>query len=556
MDYEISAIACSVKGSVAGLFGETLEPACAPARNRARLGPERERNSGPPVPTRVSSDCRWLNNRNTVVETLDEARSLFSRQCSIEDVKIKLDSRPPIANPQEYLRPFVEFLRREADDPLKFLLRALADHRVVILGEVHHRPRYWAFNSSLVRDKAFAERAGVIYMELPGNDQPLVEKFLAAPKSDPQPIIEMLRDELWVGWPAQAMLDFFKAVWEVNPGLPSEPRLRIVLTDTQCPWKDKVDRDQVMAENVLRDLREHSADLRHALFIVGYGHAWVNLTQGGEPMKSAGWRLREKLGDTNVFAVFPHSPVVSNDGGVNGRIALGLFETAFAALVNRPMCFPLDHGPFGEQVFDASMDDVDVTADPFRNGYQAYLYLGPLDEESVSPLIPGYVTDDFAKELDRRYRLMYGKSLVEVEGGPKSLNAQILVQWYKQAWGQPRLEWSARSLGPLRAWEWGSDWQKKLAAAKLKDWWPQDKEVIRQSALRLFEAIRQANYEDPGPSQTFPAPDVDYQVYMDYPSWVGWICQHFRTNPIVAVDLGGIRMNTNRLPALPYKVTL
>ena len=213
------------------------------------------------------------------------------------------------------------------------------------------------------------------------------------------------------------MLDFFKAVWEVNQGLPREQRLRIVLTDVQCPWKDitsrgdfnrlAVDRDQVMAENVLRDLREHSADPRHALFIVGYGHAMVNLTVGGEPMKSAGWRLREKLGDTNVFAVFPHSPVIANEGGVNGRIALGLFETAFSALTNRPMAFPLDHGPFGEQVFDASMDD--VTTDPFRNGYQAYLYLGPLEDESLSPLIPGFYTDDFVKELDRRSQLWNGK---------------------------------------------------------------------------------------------------------------------------------------------------
>jgi hypothetical protein len=509
---------------------------------------------------------RWLNEGEDTVETLDKARSLISMKCSIDDAKMKLDSRPPIANPQEYLRPFVEFLRREADDPQKFLLRALADHRVVILGEVHHRPRYWAFNSSLVRDKAFAERAGVIYMELPANDQPLVEKFLAAPKSDPQPIIEMLRDMLWAGWPDQAQLEFFKAVWEVNQGLPREQRLRIVLTDMQPPWKDitsradlerlEVDRDQAMAENVLRDLREHSADLRHALFIVGYEHAWVNLTAGGVPMKSAGWRLREKLGDTNVFAVFPHSPVIANMGGNQpSRIALGLFETAFSALANRPMSFPLDHGPFGEQVFDASTDI--LTADPFRNGYQAYLYLGPFDDESFSPLIPGFVTDDFARELDRRYRLMNGKSLVESEGGPKSLNAEILVQWlFGQIYGQPRLDWSARSLGPLRAWEWGSEWQKKLVAAKLKDWWPQDKEVIRQAALRLFEAIRQANYEDPGPSQTFPAPDADYQVYTDYPSWMGWICQHFRTNPIVAVDLGGITMNSNGLPALPYKVTL
>ena len=136
-----------------------------------------------------------------------------------------------------------------------------------------------------------------------------------------------------------------------------------------------------MADNVLRDLREHSADLRHALFIVGYGHAMENPTfPRVEPWKPAGWRLCEKLGRTNVFAVFPHSPVLANEGGVNGRIALGLFETAFAALTNRPMAFPLDHGPFGEQVFDASMDE--PTTEPFRHFFQAYLYLGPVEDET------------------------------------------------------------------------------------------------------------------------------------------------------------------------------
>jgi hypothetical protein len=317
---------------------------------------------------------RWLNDGNDMVGTLDEARRVFARRWARSEAQAKLSSRPPVANPQEHLRPFVEFLRRGAADPQAVLLQALATYRVVILGEVHHRPRYWALNSSLVRDETFADRAGVIYLELPSNDQVLVEQFLAAPKYDPQPLIEMLRDNLWMGWPDQAMLEFFKAVWEANQALPKERRLRVVLVDVERPWKQitkrgdwkkyDVERNQFMADNVLRDLREHSADPRHALFIVGYAHAMANLTRpGGEPMKSAGWHLREHLGATNLFVVFPHSPVMANMGGVNGRIALGLFETAMAALTNRPMAFPLNHGPFGEQVFDASLDD--LTTDPF-----------------------------------------------------------------------------------------------------------------------------------------------------------------------------------------------
>lgn len=504
---------------------------------------------------------QWLNAGNDAVGSLEEARKLFARRCAYREAEEMQRSRPPIANPAEHLRPFVEFLEREAMEPQAFLLKSLAGHRLVILGEVHHRPRYWAFNAALVRHPEFSRLVGVIYMELPSNDQPLVDQFLAAPKVDPQPVIEMLRDNLWMGWPDQPMLDFLETVWEANQPLPKERRLRVVLVDMARPWKEiraredwrkyDVDRDQFMAENIARDLRERPADSRHALFIVGYMHAMANLTRpGGEPMKSAGWHLREKLGETNLCVVFPHSPVMSNMGEVKGRIALGLFETAFARLTNRAFAFPLDHGPFGEQVFDASLDH--LTADPFRNGYHAYLYLGPLEDETFSPLIPGFYSDAFVQELDRRHRITFGKNLVEGEGLKKA-DAEGFVQWMSRSWGQPRYEW--RALGPLNAWEMGSDWEKKALAGKLQDW-ANETNVIQEAAVRLFDAIRKADYQKPGNWRAFPAPDVDYRVYTDAPGWVRWICQHFRTNPITAVDLGEVARQSNSWPAVSYKVTL
>jgi len=241
------------------------------------------------------------------VRSLEEARALFARLCAHRDAQHQLSARPPVARPDEHLRPFVEFLQHEAADPQEFLLDSLANHGVVILGEVHHRPRYWAFNAALVHAPHFPQVAGVIYLELPGNDQALVDQFFEAPEYDPQPIMEMLRDMLWMGWPDQPMLDFFKTVWKVNQSLPREQRLRVVLVDMDRPWKKiqkrddwrkfDVDRNQLMADNIARDLRRHSADARNALFIVGYLHAVVNLSRpGGAPIQSAGWHLRETLG--------------------------------------------------------------------------------------------------------------------------------------------------------------------------------------------------------------------------------------------------------------------
>ena len=174
-------------------------------------------------------------------------------------------------------------------------------------------------------------------------------------------------------------------------------------------------------------------------------------------MKSAGWHLREKLGEAEVFAVFPHGPVMTNNGQVSGRIALGLFETAFAALGNKPMAFPLDRGPFGEQIFDA--DPERLTADPYGKGYQAYLYLGTLEDEVFSPLIPGFYTDEFVQELDRRARLD-GKGLLEA-GIVNQLDGTSFAAWMGRSWGQPR-DWSIARLGPLEAWQYGSHWEDAM----------------------------------------------------------------------------------------------
>jgi hypothetical protein len=414
-------------------------------------------------------DGRWLNEGNSRAETLELARKEVGRLRAVDSALRLRDERGPVSDPASRLRPFTDFLSREARDPRALMLDAIAEHRVVILGEIHHRPRYWAFNAELVSSAQFARHAGVIYMELPCHDQALVDRFLTTPHFDPEPILETLRDNLWMGWPDLPMLDFFRTVWETNQRLPLGQKVRIILVDMARPWNKvkeradwrqyEVDRDQFMAANIVRDLKEHQEDKRHGLFIVGYAHAMRNLAfPGGELRQSAGWHLQEKLGQDSVFAVFPHGPVMTNNGEASGRLALGLFETAFAAMGNKPLAFPLDHGPFGEQPFDA--DPEVLTTDPYSRGFQAYLYLGPLENELFSPLIPGFYTDDYVRELDRRVRVMEGKGLIAA-GIVDKLDGPSFAAWMGREWGQSR-PWTAASLGPLDAWHFGSHWKEAI----------------------------------------------------------------------------------------------
>jgi len=297
-------------------------------------------------------------------------------------------------------------------------------------------------------------------MELPSNDQELIDKFLAAPSRDPAPAVEMLRDMMEIGWPDQPMLDFFMAAWNANQRLAGAKRIRIVLVDMQRPWEEilksgqwrqyDVNRDRYMAQNIIKDLKDHPAEKRSALFIVGVGHAMLGLKFfEGSPEISAGWYLRRELGAEAVYAVFPHEPVETNVGRVDGRLCLGLFDSAFKGAGERPIAFPLDTGPFGKEPFDA-MPDTPVTG-TFADGYSAYLYLGPLEKEAFSPLIAGFYTEEFVREVDKRYKVLSGKGWAEAYGRP--LNSASFIQWMGQSWGKPRREW--QDLGPLDAWRAG-----------------------------------------------------------------------------------------------------
>lgn len=101
----------------------------------------------------------------------------------------------------------------------------------------------------------------------------------------------------------------------------------------------------------------------------------------------------------------------------------------------------------------------------------------------------------------------------------------------------------------------GSDWKEEQVESRRKNW-SAESDVIRKSALRLFNALQQADYENPGDWQDFPAPDVQYQVYTDAPAWMHWICTHFRTNPIVSVDLGKLRQHSDGWPCFSYALAL
>ena len=508
---------------------------------------------------------RWLNSgHDGLAPTLEAARKTFARKCEriyksdMEGMGGSVASRwnrPPVSDPEAYLKPYVDFLKKEGRQPHAFMMKAFEEHELVTMGEVHNRPRYWAFNAELVRDPAFAELVGTIYLELPLNHQENIDHFLSQATCEKEIIIDMLRDFTEWGWPCRPTLDFFNAVWETNQNLPAKKILRLRLVDMQRPWekihekKDwqpyRVDRDSFMAQNILEDRQSRRGKQRHGFFITGMGHAMEELyyIDRVTPHESAGWHLKQAFGD-QLFTIFQHVPVMTNKGRVSGRLALGLIDTAFSRLGDHPVAFTLRTGPFGTLAFDG-MPDRNVYGD-FRDGYDAYLYLAPLDSEILSPLIEGFYSKEFTSELDRRNRLMRGKPLHEsltIPGGVTAMRASF--------WGQPR-QW-IRRLGPKDAWHHGDRWQTKIQKEHHLN---VRREELTTELDKIYRGIREI---DPGEYSWQSWENKFGFNYLTMTGWdvmYRWWCDVTKEHPLESVEYGELSRNKKGLPQIKVTTTL
>ena len=509
---------------------------------------------------------RWLNSgQDELAPALKVARKTFARKCEIlykgdskrlgKSLVIRWN-RPPVSDPEAYLKPYIDFLKKEGYEPHAFMMKAFKKNQLVVMGEIHNRPKYWAFNTELIRDPSFAQTVGAIYIELPSNHQCNINDFLVKNTCEKEIVIQMLRDYFELGWPCKPTLDFFVAVWEVNQKLPSDEKLRIRLVDMQRPWekiqerKDwqqyDVDRDLFMAQNILNDL-QHNKEKRNGFFIVGMAHAMEELyfIDQKTPRESAGWHLKQALGE-QLFTVFQHAPVMTNKGRISGRLALGLIDTAFARLDDRPIAFMLRSGPFGALAFDG-MPDFNAYGH-FRDGYDAYLYLAPLESEMFSPLIEGFYSDDFMPEIDRRYRLMGYRPLFSDIDLPTSERVTKMRSAY---WGKPR-GWT-RSLGPENAWHYGDDWQTKISKKHHAN--------VRHGELtteldKIYHGIREIDSEKYSWKTWERKFGFNYLTATNWPGMYRWWCDVTKEHSLESVEYGELSRNEEGLPQIKATTTL
>jgi hypothetical protein len=393
------------KDSIAGVITDYVEPMC--------------------IITYLSlEDGKWLNAGEGLGNDLNDARKRFEENAAVFlsfiDRIREMKSVP--ADPA----PFIDFLRQHGRAPKEFILDALSRHKIIVYGEIHRRRLSWDLLKTVIRDSHFAEKVGTIFMELSSDKQNRLDEYFESDELDTGIILDIFRDVQINGWYDKGMYEFLEDAWKMNKKLPKAERIQVVAVDESRPirtftaqeelenhFRNALNRNTQMAEIIAEAVRARR-DKRNSLFVVGVAHAYKSAVPGiavgrpkNGPQPTAAAQLAKIFGDKEVFSIFQHCPVISNDGAVHGKIRNGLFDKAFAAMGNRPVAFNLRHSPFGAEPFDGIYEvSYDKDAGNWDNNYDAYLYLEPLESEPAEYLLYDVINDAYVRELVRRAEMM------------------------------------------------------------------------------------------------------------------------------------------------------
>jgi len=372
-------------------------------------------------------DGKWLNAGEDLGNDLADARKKFKKKAKnflhfIHRIK-------EFKNVPTDTKPFVDYLKKNAKAPKEFLLNALASHKIVVYGEIHRRKTSWDLWKTTIKDPSFVKNVGTVFMELSSDKQKELDTFFANKELDTEIILDIFREVQFSGWYDKGMYEFIIELWKLNKKLPKNKQIRVVIVDIPRPFhsfkskeemrnhfKNTLDRNEQMATIIAETIKTQHSN-RNNLFIVGAAHAYKSAVPGigvGRPRSvakpTAVAQLVTLFSDKDVFTIFPHTPILNNNGSIYGKIRNGMFDKAFAEAGNKAMAFNLKDSPFGKEPFGGLHEIAyDRRAGSYEDNYDAYMFLEPLESEQDEYFLYELISDKFVKELERRAKIIKTK---------------------------------------------------------------------------------------------------------------------------------------------------
>jgi hypothetical protein len=383
-----------------------------------------------------------------------------ARIVTLVSVLVVAPSHPAGIDPR--LQPYVDVLREQGRPPLQFVVDKLDRYDLLVFDDAWHPcVEPFEFYQRMLRSPEFRKRAKRVFVEaFPINRQPDIDAYLNSKPEDVTLLYPVFQDDFsGTGWPLQTYFDLMHAIWEVNRGQPADERIRVVAVNAPTYWarmttaedvalfrRSLLGNDYTMYQVIAEELDGFSG-ARKGVFLTNTRHAYKAIRdQQGRLYWDAGTFLHERH-PGKTYSIRFHNMALSIEGerapdkatpqttaGTERlvykwvRMGDGLWDSAFEAVGNGPVAFPIVGNVFGAERYVGNHMLGAAPGQTMADANDAIIFLAPLEKLHNSARVDRIYTPEFKRELARRYRMLYTQEQLEAQmkdAGVTSLGALI-----------------------------------------------------------------------------------------------------------------------------------
>lgn len=385
------------------------------------------------------------------------------------------------------LQPYVDVLREQGRPPLQFVVDKLDRYDLIVFDDAWHPcVEPFEFYQEMVRSPEFRKRAKWVFVEaFSMNRQPDIDAYLTSEPEDVTLLYPVFQDDFsGSGWPLETYFDLMHAIWEVNRGLREDDRIRVVAVNAPTYWAEMktgedvtlfrrslLGNDYTMCRVIEEELDGFSGT-RKGVFLTNTRHAYKRIRdKEGRLFWDAGTFLHERH-PGKTYSIRFHNMVLSIEGertlnkntpqttaGMERmvykwvRMGDGLWDSAFEAVGNDPVAFPIVGNVFGAEPYVGNHMLGAAPGQTMADANDAIIFLVPLEKLHNSATVDWIYTPEFKRELARRYRMLYTPEQLEARMKDASVTSLEALIDHDCAASPRKLIPQAKRLPPKDAWK-------------------------------------------------------------------------------------------------------
>lgn len=339
------------------------------------------------------------------------------------------------------LRPFVEVIENEGQDPIPFVISTLESADLILFDDAWHPAlEPFQFYQSLLRTPAFRKKVKYIFLEaISVNRQNCLDDYLNAEREDITLLYPAFQDDFsGFGWDMKSYFDLLATVYEINKLLPPEEKVKVFAVNAPVFWqeihttqdlqlfrKSLIGNDYTMYKIILAEMNHFQSD-RKGIFLTNTRHAYEGIKDRDgkyfwncgtffhqwHPGKTASIRFHQMaLHISREISLDPET-AVSTAGTEKYdytwvRMLDGLWDSAFEVAGNKPVAIPLQNNVFGNTPYVGNHMHKALPGQKMNAANDAIIFLAPLEELHNTALTDIIYTPAFKKELARRLPIIY-----------------------------------------------------------------------------------------------------------------------------------------------------